>query len=364
MVDTNRKRNLPQTCENLDTSIKLIHDELLTDLRHLITETRSAVAVTINAGLSLLYWRIGERIHQEILGKERAEYGEQIVHALSAQLRLEFGEGFGKRNLFNMIRFAEVFPDEHVVRSMVPTLSWTHIRLIIYIDNPLKRDFYAEMSRIERWSTRALQHKIDSMLFERTALSKKPELLAQQELSALRTEDRMTPDLVFRDPYILDFLRLKDTYSEDDLESAILREMEQFLLELGAGFSFVARQYRMVIGNEDFYLDLLFFHRKLHRLIAIELKIGHFKASYKGQMELYLRWLEEHEKESFEEQPLGLILCAGADQEQIRLLQLDKSGIHVSEYLTDLPPREVLEKKLRSAMQAALERLAAQGAKS
>ena len=314
-------------------------------------------------GLPLLYWRIGERIHREILGKERAGYGEQIVHALSAQLRLEFGEGFGKRNLFNMIRFAEVFPDEIVVRALVPTLSWTHIRLIMYIDDPLKRDFYAEMSRIERWSTRTLQQKIDSMLFERTALSKKPDLLAQQELSALRTEDRMTPDLVFRDPYILDFLRLRDTYSEDDLESAILREMEQFLLELGAGFSFVARQYRMVIGNEDFYLDLLFFHRKLHRLIAIELKIGHFKAAYKGQMELYLRWLEQNEKESCEEPPLGLILCAGADQEQIRLLQLDKSGIHVSEYLTDLPPREVLEQKLKSAMQAARERLAAQGSK-
>ena len=349
--------------EDTLTVPKVIQEELLIDLRHLITDTRSAVAVTINAGLTLLYWRIGERIHREILGKERAGYGEQIVHALSAQLRLEFGEGFGKRNLFNMIRFAEVFPDENVVRSLVPTLSWTHIRLIMYIDDPLKRDFYAEMSRIERWSTRTLQQKIDSMLFERTALSKKPDLLAQRELSALRTEDRMTPDLVFRDPYILDFLRLRDTYSEDDLESAILREMEQFLLELGAGFSFVARQYRMVIGNEDFYLDLLFFHRKLHRLIAIELKIGHFKAAYKGQMELYLRWLEEHEKESCEEPPLGLILCAGADQEQIRLLQLDKSGIHVSEYLTDLPPREVLEHKLKSAMQAAREQLAAQGAK-
>jgi predicted nuclease of restriction endonuclease-like (RecB) superfamily len=363
MADTNRKRDLPQVHEDTRTVPKLIQEELLIDLRHLITDTRSAVAVTINAGLTLLYWRIGERIHREILGKERAGYGEQIVHALSAQLRLEFGEGFGKRNLFNMIRFAEVFPDENVVRSLVPTLSWTHIRLIMYIDDPLKRDFYAEMSRIERWSTRTLQQKIDSMLFERTALSKKPDLLAQQELSALRTEDRMTPDLVFRDPYILDFLRLRDTYSEDDLESAILREMEQFLLELGAGFSFVARQYRMVIGNEDFYLDLLFFHRKLHRLIAIELKIGHFKAAYKGQMELYLRWLEEHEKESCEEPPLGLILCAGADQEQIRLLQLDKSGIHVSEYLTDLPPREVLEHKLKSAMQAAREQLAAQGAK-
>ncbi|MDO9036681.1 MAG: DUF1016 N-terminal domain-containing protein [Methanoregula sp.] len=197
MADTNRKRNLLQVHEDTLTVPKVIQEELLIDLRHLITDTRSAVAVTINAGLTLLYWRIGERIHREILGKERAGYGEQIVHALSAQLRLEFGEGFGKRNLFNMIRFAEVFPDEYVVRSLVPTLSWTHIRLIMYIDDPLKRDFYAEMSRIERWSTRTLQQKIDSMLFERTALSKKPDLLAQQELSALRTEDRMTPDLVF-----------------------------------------------------------------------------------------------------------------------------------------------------------------------
>jgi hypothetical protein len=173
----------------------------------------------------------------------------------------------------------------------------------------------------------------------------------------------MTPDLVFRDPHILDFLRLRDTYSEDDLETAILNEMERFLLELGVGFTFVARQYRMVIGNEDFYLDLLFFHRKLRRLIALELKIGTFMAAYKGQMELYLRWLEENEKEMSEETPLGLILCAGADQEQIRLLQLDKSGIHVSEYLTDLPPREVLQQKLKAAVYAARERMEAQALK-
>jgi predicted nuclease of restriction endonuclease-like (RecB) superfamily len=363
MKGTNRKRALAPAGEYNFPVPDPVQEDLLADLRHLITETRSAVAVTINAGLTLLYWRAGVRIRREILKERRAGYGEQIVHALSAQLQHEFGEGFGVRNLFNMIRFAEVFPDEQVVRSLVPALSWTHMRLIIYIDDPLKRDFYAEMCRIERWSTRTLQQKIDSMLFERTALSKKPERLAQQELSALRNDDRMTPDLVFRDPYILDFLRLKDTYSEDDLEAAILREMEQFLLELGAGFTFVARQYRMVIGNEDFYLDLLFFHRKLHRLIAIELKIGRFKAAYKGQMELYLRWLEQHEKEVCEDKPLGLILCAGADQEQIRLLQLDASGICVSEYLTDLPPREVLEQKLKAAVHAARERLAAQGTK-
>jgi len=363
MPASNRKRELSRPIKETYPALVPDQENLLADLRNLITETRSAVAVTVNAGLTLLYWRVGVRIRREILMDERAGYGEQIVHALSAQLRLEFGEGFGTRNLFNMIRFAEVFPDENVVGSLVSSLSWTHIRLIIYIDDHLKRDFYAEMCRIERWSTRTLQQKVDSMLFERTALSKKPELLAQQELSALRTEDRMTPDLVFRDPYFLDFLGLRDAYSENDLETAILREMERFLLELGVGFTFVARQYRMVIGNEDFYLDLLLFHRKLHRLIAIELKIGHFKAAYKGQMELYLRWLEQHEKEPSEEPPLGLILCAGADQEQIRLLQLDKSGIHVSGYLTDLPPREVLEQKLKAAVQAARARLAAQSVK-
>lgn len=168
----------------------------------------------------------------------------------------------------------------------------------------------------------------------------------------------MTPDLVFRDPYILDFLQLKDTYSENDLEVAILREIEQFLLELGAGFTFVARQKRMVIGNEDFYLDLLFFHRKLRRLIAIELKIGHFKAEYKGQMELYLRWLEKYEREKGEERPLGLILSAGANQEQVSLLELDRSGIHVAEYLTELPPRELLEQKLKAAVYLSREQLA------
>jgi predicted nuclease of restriction endonuclease-like (RecB) superfamily len=344
-----------------DTGLSSLSPAFLEDLRHLITETRSAVAVTVNAGMTLLYWRVGVRIRREILRDERAGYGEQILHALSAKLRAEFGEGFGFRNLFNMIRFAGAFPDEQIVRSIIPSLSWTHLRQIIYIEDTLKRDFYVEMCRIELWSTRTLQQKMDSMLFERTALSKKPELLAQQELSRLREEDRMTPDLVFRDPYILDFLRLRDTYSENDLESAILREMEMFLLELGVGFSFVARQYRMVIGNEDFYLDLLFFHRKLHRLIAVELKIGQFKAAHKGQMELYLRWLEENAKETGEDPPLGLILCAGADQEQIRLLQLDKSGIHVAEYLTELPPREVLEQKLKAAVANARERLAARG---
>jgi predicted nuclease of restriction endonuclease-like (RecB) superfamily len=212
------------------------------------------------------------------------------------------------------------------------------------------------MCRIERWSTRTLQDKIQGMLYERTAISRKPDHLARKELDALRDEDRVSPDLVFRDPYLLDFLGLRDTYSEKDLETAILRDLEHFLLELGSDFSFVARQKRITVDNQDYYLDLLFFHRRLRRLLAVELKLGRFRAADKGQMELYLRWLEKHECQPGEESPLGLILCAGKSDEHVELLQLKKSGIRVAEYLTELPPREVLERRLHEALRAARER--------
>jgi predicted nuclease of restriction endonuclease-like (RecB) superfamily len=202
-----------------------------------------------------------------------------------------------------------------------------------------------------------LRQRIGSMLFERTALSRKPEMLVEQELAKLREEDALTPDLVFRDPYFLNFLGLKNVYSENDLEEAILREMEQFILELGAGFTFVARQKRIVIDSEDFYLDLLFYHRKLRRLVAVELKLERFKAADKGQMELYLRWLEKHDMEPGEETPIGLILCAEKGDERVELLQLDKSGIRVASYLTELPPRQLLRRKLHETMIVARARL-------
>jgi len=252
-----------------------------------------------------------------------------------------------------MVQFAEVFPDKEIVVSLIRQLPWTHFIALIPLKNNIQRDFYAEMCSVERWSVRTLRKKIDGMLYERTAISKKPEELIEKDLAALREEDRLTPDLVFRDPYFLDFLGLKDTFSEKDLESSILREMESFILELGTGFSFVARQKRITVDNEDYYLDLLFFHRKLKRLIAIELKLGKFRAAYKGQMELYLRWLEKYEKEPSEETSLGLILCAGKTSEQIELLQLDKSGIKVAEYMTELPKRELLEQKLHKAVETA-----------
>jgi len=341
------------------TNNKPISGNLIGDIRSLIETARHNVAVTVNAGLTILYWQIGNRICQNILKQKRGEYGKEIVATLSQELADDYGNNFNEKNLRRMIQFAEVFSDKKIVVSLIRQLSWTHFIALIPLKNDLQRDFYAEMCRVERWSVRTLRKKIDGMLYERTAISKKPEELVKKELSALREEDRLTPDLVFRDPYFLDFLGLKDTYSEKDLETAILREMESFILELGVSFSFVARQKRITVDNEDYYLDLLFFHRKLKRLIAIELKLGKFKAAHKGQMELYLRWLEKYEKERGEETPLGLILCAGKTSEQIELLQLDNSGIKVAEYMTELPEREMLEQKLHKAVELARKRLEA-----
>jgi predicted nuclease of restriction endonuclease-like (RecB) superfamily len=338
------------------TSEQLFPPTLLKDVRQLIEAARARAAAAVNSEMVRLYWSIGERIRKDILAYERAAYGEQIVHALSKQLSEEYGPGFGRTNLFYMIRFAETFPYSRIVHALSEQLSWTHLRQIIYLDDPLQREFYAQMCRIERWSTRTLQDKIQGMLYERTAISRKPDQSARKELDALRDEDRVSPDLVFRDPYLLDFLGLRDTYSEKDLETAILHDLEHFLLELGSDFSFVARQKRITVDKEDYYLDLLFFHRRLRRLLAVDLKIGRFRASDKGQMELYLRWLEKHERQPGEEMPLGLILCAGKSNEHVELLQLERSGIRVAEYLTELPPREVLERRLHEALRAARER--------
>jgi predicted nuclease of restriction endonuclease-like (RecB) superfamily len=240
-------------------------------------------------------------------------------------------------------------------------LGWSHFREILPIDDPLARDFYAEMCRVERWSVRTLRQKIQSMLFERTALSHKPAKLIELELARLRRNDRLSPDLVFRDPYVLDFLGLKDTYAERDLEAAILREMESFLLELGVGFSFVARQKRMTIGGRDHYLDLLFYHRGLKRLVALDLKLDAFAPADKAQMELYLAWLRKYEQPAGEAPPIGLILCAGKDDETIRLLDLEKGDIRVASYWTKLLPRAALARKLHQTVRLARARLGSSG---
>jgi predicted nuclease of restriction endonuclease-like (RecB) superfamily len=324
--------------------------KLLSEVRSLIMSARSRTAARVNEELTLLYWSVGRRVREELLHSERAEYGKEIVSALGRQLTGEFGSGFSDKNLWHMIRFAEVFDDEKILSALRRQLSWTHFKRLMYIEDSLKRDFYSELCRVERWSTRTLDSKIGGMLYERTALSKKPAKLIREELDALRTDDQLTPDLVFRDPYLLDFLGLKDRFLEKDLEDAIIRELERFILELGAGFAFVARQKRIIVDNDDYYLDLLFYHRGLRRLVAIELKLGEFKPADKGQMELYLRWLQKYEMAVGEEAPIGLILCAGKKRETVQLLELDKANIRVASYWLDVLPRELLERKLHDAV--------------
>jgi len=330
---------------------------LVDDLQQIINQTRNRVAVNVNAELTLMYWHIGERINREVLGNERAEYGKQIVLTVSQQLQSEYGDkGFEPRTIRRMMQFASLFPDIKIVTPLVTQLSWTHFLLVMPIKDPLAREFYLTMAANERWSKRTLEAKIDSMLYERTAVATKPDELIKQELTELRENNVLTPDLVFKSPYFLEFTGLKGMYSEKSLEDSLVAHLEQFILELGNGFTFVERQKRMIIDGEDFYLDLLFYHRRLHRLIAIDLKLGKFKAQYKGQMELYLRWLEAHEMEPGEEQPLGLLLCTEGGDEQIELLQLDKSGIKVAQYLTELPSKELLQRQLHKGLEAARQR--------
>jgi len=325
--------------------------ELLNSIIGLIDETRHFVAKTVNQELTLLYWKIGKTIKEEILKKNRADYGKKLIKNLSEELSKRYGTGFNKRNLHSFIKLNSIFQDPAIVHTVCAQLSWSHIRTLIYIENDIKREFYIQMSVHERWSVRTLQERIDSMLFERTAISKKPEQTIIKDLAVLKSEKQISPDLTFRDPYFLDFLGLHDSYSEKDLESSILAQLQNFITEMGSEFAFLARQKRITIDDEDFYIDLLFYHRGLRCLVAIDLKLGKFKAGYKGQMELYLRWLEKNEQKESENKPIGLILCSEKSPEQINYLMLDNDEqIKVSAYLTQLPEKKLLLEKLERAI--------------
>ena len=330
---------------------------LIGDLRNLILAARQRVATVANATHSLLCWHVGQRLLKENLQDGRGAYGKQILATVAQQLVADFGQGYSYSSLTRMVRFAESMADQAIVATLSQELSWSHFQALLPIKDPLARDFYAEMCRIERWNVRTLRQKIGGMLFQRTALSKNTRAVIAAEITHLR-DGQITPDTVFRDPYLLDFLGLKGAYSERDLEEAILREIESVLLELGSGFAFVARQKRMSVGEDDFHLDLLFYHRHLRRLVAVELKLESFQPAHVGQMEFYLRWLDKHERAAGEEAPIGLILCASANAEQVELLQLDAKSIRVSEYLTELPPLQVLQARLHQAIEHAREQTA------
>jgi predicted nuclease of restriction endonuclease-like (RecB) superfamily len=326
--------------------------DLYLDICKVIEQARMHVAQMANSSLTLMYWKIGERINGEIPKGERAAYGKQIVSQLATQLQQQFGiRGFQERNIRRMIQFNDLFPDFQIVSQAATKLSWSHFIELISLKDDVKREFYLTMAMNENWGRNTFREKIDGMLFERTMISVKPNELIKKELISMRSGANFSPDLIFRSPYFLDFTGLTGMYSEKSLEDSLINSLEHFILELGVGFTFVERQKRMIIDGEDFHLDLLFYHRKLKRLIAIELKLGKFKASYKGQMELYLRWLDNNEKQEGEGTPLGLILCAEGGHEQIELLQLEQAGIKVAEYLTELPDRQLLKDKLHQELE-------------
>ena len=322
-------------------------------IAELIKQAKTRVAVTINAELAMLNWQIGSYINQFILQGNRAPYGKQIIANLSVQLTGNFGSGWSEKQLMHFLRVAESFSEEQIISVLRRQLSWTHLKTIAYENDPLKRQFYLEMAISQRWNTRTLADQIDKMLYERTAIAQQPEVQIQQAINELKTEDVINPDLFFKNTYILDFLGLRSTYSEKDLEDSLVNNLQQFILELGNGFAFIERQKRIPIDAIDYHLDLLFYHRKLRRLVAIDLKLGKFKPKYKSQMELYLRWLEKHEMQNGEDTPIGLLLCSEGNTEHIELLMLDEKKIKVAQYLTELPSKQWFADKLHRSIEIA-----------
>jgi len=313
---------------------------LLADLRDIISRGKAQAVAAVNSTLTLTFWQVGERLNTDVLKGERAAYGKQVVSAVADNLVEQFGRNFEEKNLRRMMQFAEIFPESGIVVPLARQLSWSHFLILIPLKTQEARLFYAEQSLQASWSRRELRRQIGRKAFERTEIADhKLELAAAPDLSGS-----------FKDPYFFDFLGLRDGYLENDLEKALIRELEHFILELGKGFAFVERQKRMIIDGEDFYLDLLFYHRRLKRLVAVELKIDRFRAGFKGQMELYLNWLDRYERQPGEEAPIGLILCAGAGTEQVELMNLQKDNIMVAEYWTELPPKALLEEKLHTAL--------------
>ena len=329
---------------------------LYNNIKTIIDTSKQQILYEVNKTMTISYWEIGERLKTEILKDKRASYGQEVVKKISEKLTLEYGRGYSKASLLRMIQVYSYFSDKQIVVTLSRQLSWSHFIEFIKIKDELKREFYIAMCLTERWNVRTLRERVNSMLYERTAISKKPEITIRKDLKLLTTDSKMSKELFLKDPYLLDFLDLKDSFSEMDLESAILKELEKFILEFGSNFAFLSRQQRIQIGNNDYVMDLLFYHRKLKRLVLIELKIGEFVPQYKGQVELYLKWLSKYEKQEGEEEPIAIILCASKESEVVELMDLERDNIHVSEYWLELPPKEVLERKLSKAIENAKNR--------
>ena len=326
---------------------------LYNNIKIIIDSSKKEATIQLNNTMVLSYWNIGEELKREILKDERANYGQEVIQKISNRLALEYGSGYSRSNLERMMKLYVIFQNKEICATLSHKLSWSHFIEFIKVKDELKREFYIVMCAKERWNVRTLRERVNSMLFERTAISKKPEITIRKDLELLGSENKMSKELFLKDPYLLDFLELQDAFSEKDLESAILKELEKFILEFGSDFAFLSRQKRVQIGENDYVMDLLFYHRKLKRLVLIELKIGEFVPQYKGQVELYLKWLSKYEKQEEEQEPIAIILCASKDAEVVELMDLERDNIHVSEYWLELPPKEILEGKLHRAIENA-----------
>jgi predicted nuclease of restriction endonuclease-like (RecB) superfamily len=333
---------------NLPTQHNEVIDEttLFERVAAIIENRKYRTYAHANTETTLMFWEVGQYINSTVLGNQRAAYGKQILPTLSAELVAKYGKNFSERNIYRMSLFAERFPDIEILPTLSAKLSWSHILEMLPLESTEAQLYYANEVAARNWGVHELRRQISRKAYERREI-------ANAELS----EQSAVPFNVFKDPYLLDMLALKDNYLEADLEKAILADIEAFILEFGHGFSFVERQKRMIVDGEDIVLDMLFYHRIMKRLVAIELKLGRFKAAYMGQMLLYLKWLDRYERQEGEEAPIGIVLCATANREKIELLEMDKAGIAVAEYWTHLPPEAEFEAKIKAIMVEAKERL-------
>lgn len=331
-------------------------ESLFNDVCGIINDTRNKLAVYINTSVCLTRWKVGIRIKEDILSDSRAEYGKKIIKQLSALLTKEYGTGWGFQTLQHCVRAAYTFSEDEIMYATRMQLTWTHLRSLMCVKDSLARQFYMEMCAVEHWDTRTFDHQIDTQLYERTAISRRPEELIRKELASVRETHTLVPDMIFRSTYFLDMLGLPDKFSETDLESKVLDQVEEFMHSLGSDFTLIARQKRITVDSIDYKMDLVFFHRTLRRTIIVDLKLGRFKPSYEGQMLLYLRYMNKYERHEWEESPIGLILCSQGNTEHIEYLMLDEnSPIRVAQYYTVLPDKKLLAEKLQRAITIARE---------
>lgn len=339
----------------------------LAGMVELLESARHAAARTVNTIMTATYWEIGRRIVElEQGGKKRAGYGEEVVRRLAADLTAKFGRGFGYVNLNHMRKFHLEWQSSRIIQTLSEQspgsriaefarcfpLSWSHYVYLMSASSPEAREFYEAEALRGGWTVRQLKRQMNSMFFERTLLSRnKTAMLLKGEKP--KPGDALTPEEEIKDPYVLEFLDLKDEYSETELEAALIRHIESFLLELGGDFAFVGRQMRLRIDHQWFRVDLVFFHRRLKCLIIIDLKIGEFTHADAGQMHLYLNYAHEHWTHPDENPPIGLILCERKSAGVVHYA-LDNlpNKVMAAEYKTALPKEKQLLKEMAAARRA------------